>query len=388
MVRRGRPRTTLLLSLSWSLAALGCPKDDDKGEETPSVQAKPEAEPAPSPGVQDDGTVVSAVGWFDGTLEQALVEAAKESKLVLLDVGAYWCPPCHRLDEEVFTRSEVGEYLGEHFVAVHVDAEKGEGPELADRYRVQAFPTLLVLEPTGVEKDRIVDFVPPDELVQTLDRIRAGGNVLADLEAKVESNPDDVQARYALGHAYALAARPAEAEAQYQAVLLADPGNEMGLASKVAYDRAMFLRAKLDKDLPAVIDAFRELQRRFPQSKEANRAYRQIGRALHQLGRDEEALASLDQMLAEDPDDPVLAANYGWFCFRQKVAPQRGLEVVDKALASAPEEAELHYLKAELEHLSGNEARAAEAMRKASELEPRSAYYKRQLRELEARVGS
>src|SRR5690606_4556161 len=100
------------------------------------------------------------------------------------------------------------------------------------------FPTILVLEASGMEKGRVVDFLPPDELLAALDRIAQGENVLAELAARVEAEPDDMSLRYDLGHAWLLAAKPDAARPHLDAVLVADPKNEMGLASKVLYDRA------------------------------------------------------------------------------------------------------------------------------------------------------
>jgi thioredoxin-like negative regulator of GroEL len=349
---------------------------------SPPAAASPDA--APSPGVRPDGSIVSAVPWFHGSLEEALAKAKAEGKLVLADVGAYWCPPCHRLDEEVFVLPKVGEAIASRFVAVHIDAEKGEGPEVAERYRVQAFPTVLVLESTGVEKGRFVDFLPEAELLAALDRIASGGNVLGDLEARVAENPDDLKARYELGNAWLLAAKPEAAKAHLDAVLVADPKNEMGLASKVLYDRAMMQTYKIDRDLPGAIEAYRELQARFPESKEATRAYRQIGRILAEQERPAEAIASLQAMIATDPDDPSLKSSFGWFSFREKCEPQAGLAAVDAGIAQAPEDAELQYLRAELLHLLRRDEEALVAIRKASELEPLSAYYRRQVRRFEA----
>jgi tetratricopeptide (TPR) repeat protein len=244
----------------------------------------------------------------------------------------------------------------------------------------------LVLEPTGVEKGRIVDFLPAEELKVALDRIAAGQNVLADLEAAVQADPDDLDERYRLGHAYALAARRPEAERHFEVVMLGDPKGEMGLAPKVMYDRAMFFLHKLDGDLDGAIEQYRSLQRRFSDSESALRAYRQIGRLQHLQGQSDEAISSLDAMLAEDPDDPALAASYGWFSFREKCQPAAGLRVVDAALQEHPENAELHYLRAELSHHVGNDVAALQAMRTASSLEPKSAYYKRQVRRFEALV--
>lgn len=339
-------------------------------------------------GVAADGSIKSAVTWFHGSLEEALAQAKKENKLVFADVGAYWCPPCHRLDEEVFVVDAVGEFIGAGYIAIHVDAEKGEGPEIVSQYNVQAYPTMLVLEPTGIEKGRIVDFVAADALKVALERIARGDNVLADRVAAVESNPDDVEARYRLGHAYALAARRKDAEAQFGAVELADPRDEMGFASQVRYDRAMFFRYKLDADLDAAVADLEGLQEAFPESKSATKAYRLIGRLRHAQGRDDEAIASLNRMLAKDPEDLGLVSSYGWFSFRQKCKPQAALEVVTVAAARSPKEAELHYLAAELRHLTEDDAGALASIRKASALEPDSAYYKRQVRRFEELAGS
>src|SRR5690606_2728779 len=83
----------------------------DEGDEGPASEAAEPADPsdAAGPGVRADGSIVSAVDWFEGSLEQALAKAKAEDKLVFVDVGAYWCPPCHELDETVFTLPKVGE---------------------------------------------------------------------------------------------------------------------------------------------------------------------------------------------------------------------------------------------------------------------------------------
>lgn len=363
----------------------------EAGAEARTANAKgdPEATSSPAePGVRPDGEIVSAVAWFEGSLEQALTRAEAEGKLVFVDVGAYWCPPCHRLDEEVFVQPAVGERLGQGYVAVHVDAEKGEGPELVERYRVQAYPTILVLEPTGIEKARIVDFLPAEQLLATLERIAAGGNVLEQLALAVEHDPDDLAKRFELAHAYLLAADAEAARPHLDAVLVGDEGNGLGLASRALYDRALFATYKLEGKTEAAIEQFAALQRTYPDSKEAVRAYRHIGRLLHTLGRDDEAVASLAAMVATNPEDPALASSFGWFSFRQQCRPQAGLEAVRKGLVLAPDDADLHYLQAELLHLLGQDQAALVSIRKASALEPKTAFYRRQIRRFEALTGA
>ncbi|WP_434420521.1 tetratricopeptide repeat protein [Nannocystis pusilla] len=240
--------------------------------------------------------------WIEGDLEAALAAAKAEGKLVFVDVGAYWCPPCRELEEKVFTRDDVGAALSK-YVALHVDAEKGEGPELVARYKVQAYPTLLVLDANGVEKGRLVDAMEPPALLAALEKIAAGGDVLAELEQKVAAAPDDLQARYELGVAYALAAKRAQAEAEFERVIAGDPDNAKGLAAKAMSDRAAFLVAKIDGDSERAIALYKELQQKYPAAKESIRAFRAIGRELHKLGRDDEAIESLKAMVASDQNN-------------------------------------------------------------------------------------
>lgn len=374
------------------LLSAACGESGDKASKSePAAPAPAKVAPAPSapaptpgPGVQPDGTVVSAVRWFEGSLEQAMAAAKAADKLIFMDVGAYWCPPCHEMDEKVFVRPEVAAALEADFIALHVDAEKGDGPEIVERYHVQAYPTFLVLEATGVEKGRFVDFVEPPAFLENLARMKTGANLLASLEEAVEAHPDDPKHAYALGHAYALSARRDDALAQFETVLAADPKNEMGLAAKVWYDRAQFITDKLDGDQKRAIRELKELQTRFPGTPEAARAYRKIGRMYAKLGDHDAAIASLDAMVALDPDNVDWRTNYGWFCFRQKVRPEAGLKAVTEGIQKHPENPELRYLAAELAAMVGRKDEAVANIRKASELEPKTAYYRRSIARFEA----
>lgn len=382
-------RLTVLTASLALLSACAAPASapDPASGPAPTPAAAPASAPAADqavskdrPGVQADGEVVSAVKWFEGSLEEAQAAAKAANKRLFVDVGAYWCPPCRKLDEEVFVRPDVGEAIGKDYVAVHIDAEKGEGPDVVARYRVQAYPTLLVLEAGGLEKGRIVDALAPEELLKALGEIAQGGGVLTALEAAVKAAPDDLEARYRLGNAYALAARRAEAEAELAKVIEGDPDNARGLAAKAMSDRAAFLVAKQDGDPEKAIALYRELQQKFPKAKESLRAYRAIGRELHKLGRDDEAIASLEAMVAAEPANVDLKSAYGWFSFRERCRPADGLKAVDAGVALDPKNADLHYLRAELKHQLGDAAGAAASIREAAAIEPESAFYKRQVR--------
>jgi tetratricopeptide (TPR) repeat protein len=92
-------------------------------------------------------------------------------------------------------------------------------------------------------------------------------------------------------------------------------------------------------------------------------------------------------MIETDPTDVGLKSSYGWFSFRQKCRPDAGLKVVDAGIEQEPDNAGLYYLRAELKHQLGDQAGALAAIKKASELEPKTAYFKRQIRRFAALAG-
>ncbi|WP_065220661.1 MULTISPECIES: thioredoxin family protein [Butyricimonas] len=82
-------------------------------------------------------------------LAGALEKAKGEGKMVLVDCYTSWCGPCKMMASKILPLKEVGDFLNERFVCVKYDMEKGEGPEIAKKYGVEAYPTFLLLKADG-----------------------------------------------------------------------------------------------------------------------------------------------------------------------------------------------------------------------------------------------
>ncbi|MFK8055312.1 MAG: thioredoxin family protein [Saprospiraceae bacterium] len=87
-------------------------------------------------------------------LSVALERAKAEDKMVFIDFYTSWCLPCKLMDEDVFTDKEFGDYMNQHFISVKIDAEHGNGPNLAALYGVKSYPTLLFVDLNGRVKSR------------------------------------------------------------------------------------------------------------------------------------------------------------------------------------------------------------------------------------------
>lgn len=97
------------------------------------------------------------IDFVEGKAFDEVLEMAKNSgKNVFVDCYTSWCGPCRMLATQVFPQKVVGDYFNAQFVSVKIDMEKGEGPQLAKRFAVRAYPTLLFLDSNGKELNRIV----------------------------------------------------------------------------------------------------------------------------------------------------------------------------------------------------------------------------------------
>ncbi len=108
------------------------------------------------------------IKFEDCTFAEALAKASAEGKRVFMDCYTSWCVPCRKMSNEVFILPEVGGYFNEHFVSIKMDMEKGEGPELAKKYKVNAYPTMLVLDKDGNVLNTVLGARSAKELLQLI----------------------------------------------------------------------------------------------------------------------------------------------------------------------------------------------------------------------------
>ncbi len=105
------------------------------------------------------GLSANDISWRTDSAS-AMAESRKTGKPVMIDFYTDWCGWCKELDKVTYRDPEVIGLSGS-FVSLKLDAEKNpKGPELAEKYGVDGFPTILFLEPDGSLVARIVGYLP------------------------------------------------------------------------------------------------------------------------------------------------------------------------------------------------------------------------------------
>lgn len=105
---------------------------------------------------------------------EGLKAAKAEGKLLFVDFYTEWCGPCKMMANNVFPQKDVGDYMNAKFVCLKIDAEKGEGVELAKRYAggertaelVEAYAALLKSEAYNDRRNGEAKLAEIDALVQ------------------------------------------------------------------------------------------------------------------------------------------------------------------------------------------------------------------------------
>jgi len=123
-------------------------------------------------------------------LKVLLAKAKKENKILFIDAYTTWCGPCKMMDRDVFSDREVGAFYNEHFINAKIDMEKGEGPEISQKYRVRGYPSFLFLDSDGEIVHRGIGYIEKTKFLN-LGIKATGSNSIKALGDQYESRKND-----------------------------------------------------------------------------------------------------------------------------------------------------------------------------------------------------
>lgn len=147
----------------------------------------------------------------------AITEAKKTGKIIFLDAYTEWCGPCKMMSRNVFPNAEVASFYNANFVNLKMDMEKGDGPNIQNKYAVRAYPTLLYIDGEGKVVHRAVGYRDPAGFLAIGKQIMGDDETLGGYEKKYQSGNRDPRflKKYALKLAEALDPRRIEVAGAY-----------------------------------------------------------------------------------------------------------------------------------------------------------------------------
>ena len=110
--------------------------------------------------------------------DQVKEKAKAENKGIFLDFYTTWCGPCKWMDENVYAKKEVGDYINKNFVSVKVQIDRtakdndlvkswyGTSKRMEAEYKVAAYPTLLFTNDEGIPSFKMDQILKPESFLK------------------------------------------------------------------------------------------------------------------------------------------------------------------------------------------------------------------------------
>lgn len=142
------------------IMSASCTKTADKTTETDSAQ--PQEQSQQQEQTQENTAAANLIELTGDDLTQL---TAAQGQVLAIDFGATWCGPCqkfHPTFDEAATK-----YPAAKFVYVDID----ENPQAAEKYNVEAVPTIIVIDTKGNESryTGIEDLLPADKFFNIIE---------------------------------------------------------------------------------------------------------------------------------------------------------------------------------------------------------------------------
>ena len=114
-------------------------------------------------------TYAQGINFEKGSWQETVTKAKSQSKPIFIDFFTTWCGPCKELEQKVYSKPEVIQKMNANFINFKIDAEKGEGPDLARKFDVSAYPFLVWADKNQNVLLTDAGYMPVNEFLKSVD---------------------------------------------------------------------------------------------------------------------------------------------------------------------------------------------------------------------------
>lgn len=231
------------------------------------------------------------INWLS-SYDQALGESEHSGKPVFVDCFADWCVWCHILDDEVYSNPKVIRFL-QNYIPLRIDIEdQKEGTRLAEQFRIEGLPLLLVIDSNGKLLNRISGFLDADALIADLTGIQK----LIDLE---RNSPENLIAVKDLAIEYLSRDMHSDAEMRFQRLLDAP---SLPPEEKEEAQFYLALSQYYQRDLESALKSLDSYRTKYPAGGSAEDALLLLSEIYLETDSNEKARSCLLEFLEKYPD--------------------------------------------------------------------------------------
>ena len=131
----------------------------------------------------------SIAGEHSLSYGEALAKAKESGKVVVIDFFADWCGPCKAFDRDLASAESGIATSLDAVVFTSIDAEKGEGIELAKKYGVTGYPTYTMMTAEGELIESWVGYGGPQWFIEAFETAHADPTTYDEKKARFAKNP-------------------------------------------------------------------------------------------------------------------------------------------------------------------------------------------------------
>jgi len=240
--------------------------------------------------------IPKSINWV-ANFEEASQIAKSENKNMILDFYTDWCKWCKKLADSTFTDTSLIRFSVD-FVFFKTNAEKDTA--LAEKYKINGYPSVILTNPSGEEIDRVVGYANAPDFMQKIKSYLKGEGTLTDLENKLKKDTTNIELWFKVGEKYQERRRFEEALFNYNKVISLDPQDSTQKASEALFNMGLIFRKQ--KYYPEAIDKFQEILKRYPKSELSLDAEELISDAYVKMGDTTRAITLYKNILKDHPD--------------------------------------------------------------------------------------
>ncbi len=301
------------------------------------------------------GSARADVKFKEATLAEAQKMAAKEKKVIMIDFYTDWCIWCKTLDRTTYSNQQVGDYANEHFVSLKINAEKGEGTEIAKKYGVTGYPTIVFISADAKEVSRVVGYQDAEPFMRSMKLAGEGGLSALVKKSLTKTGATDPGIWMELGEAYSKDNQRMPSMQSFDKEMMLDKYNHKKLKEQALYAKAFAMDTM--QQIPALEQAYKE----YPDRPEARQAFMILMTHDFHMGAYEAAFQRLNKWLEKHPTDASAMNAFAWSAAEGNQMLGQAEDMATRAVFATEdlrERAEILDTKAEVVFKSGRPADA------------------------------